>query len=372
MEFKYSFLCLIRSKSYLFFALAFPILLSTFFNAVFGGDLLADFNPIPVAIVEESSFAQPLFVDTLHALADLDEPIIEIIPAGSIEEATTMLASGDIAGLFILSGDIELVVANTGLNQSILQNISNEFLRRSATIGDIAAERPDLVFEIVAQINAGLDINQDAPGLQADLFVYYFYALLAMVSFMGAQVGFQVSISVQASVSPLAARRSISPTRKITVIANGFLAALLVHFLVTIVSVAYLIFVLGINFGQNLPLVLLVCLVGSLAGVSFGILIATVMKGKPNVREAAVTAISFVFWAASGLFQTEIRRAVRNAAPILDRLNPTTLMSDAFASLVIYDHLNHYFQSLLILLAMSACFLLISAVVLRRTRYAES
>jgi len=372
MEFKYSFLCLIRSRSYLFFALAFPILLGTFFNAVFGGDLLADFSPIQVAIIEEAGFAQPLFTDTLRALTDLEEPIIEIIPAESPEEAETLLAGGDVSGVFILGDDIELMVANIGLNQSILQTISNEFLRRSATIGDIAAERPDIVLDIVEQINAGLDINRDAPGLEIDLLVYYFYALLAMVSFMGAQVGFQVSISVQASVSPLAARRSISPSRKISIVISGFLAGLLVHFLVTIVSVAYLIFVLGVNFGQNLPLVLLVCLVGSLTGVSFGILIATVVKGKPNIREAVVTAISFVFWATSGLFQTEVRRAVRNSFPILDRLNPTTLMSDAFASLVIYDNLDHYIQSLLILLAMSACFLLVSAAVLRRARYAES
>ncbi|MCL2401442.1 MAG: ABC transporter permease [Oscillospiraceae bacterium] len=371
MRFKYSLLTLLRSKSYLFWTLAFPIILGTFFNVAFSGDLMANFEPIPIAVVEESG-VNTMFNEILHQLADGETPMLRIVPATSLYEAETLLIGGEITGLFVLREDIELMVTRTGINQSILQTISNEFVRRSATITDIAAERPDLVMDIVAQMNAGIDVNQGTAGLGTDIVIYHFYALLAMVCFMGSQAGFKVSIDVQAGVSPLAARRSVAPTKKMALVVNEFFAAVLIHGVITFISVAYLVFILGINFGQSLPLILLVCFVGSLAGISFGMLMATVLKGKENVREATMTAITFVFYAAAGLFQSQIRLMVRNAAPIADRINPITLISDAFASLVIYDTLDRYFRSLLILLAMSALFLVVSAAVLRRARYADS
>jgi ABC-2 type transport system permease protein len=372
MRFKYSLLNLLRSKSYLFWALAFPIILGTFFNVAFSTDVLSIFEPIPIAIVEEDGTVHTMFNEILHELSLGEEPLLEIIHVTSVYEAETLLESREITGLFILREEIELVVTRTGINQSILQNISNEFVRRIATITDIAAERPDLVMDIVAQMNEGIDVNHGTAGLGTNLIIYHFYALLAMVCFMGAQAGFKVGIDVQAGLSPLAARRSVAPTKKTTIVVNEFLAAVLIHSVVTFISVAYLVFVLGINFGQSMPLMLLVCLVGSLVGVSFGILIATVMKGKENIREATMTGISFVFYAAAGLFQSQIRLVVRDASPILDRINPVTLISDAFTALVIYDTLDRYFQSLLILLAISALFLVVSAAVLRRARYADS
>lgn len=372
MQFKYNFLTLIRSKSYVFFALVFPLLLGTFFNLAFGDLELAEFNPIPVAVMQEDHTAQPMFADVLRSLGTGEDAILEIIPAASMEEAEELLLSGEIYGVFALDAEAELVVSRSGMNQSILQSISNEFLRRSAVIGDVAMESPEMAEAVLAQMETGLTINQDAAGFDTNFIIYMFYALLAMVCFMGSQVGFQVATEVQAQLSPLAARRTIAPTRKWSVVVNGFLSAILFHFIMTAIIMAYLIFILRVNFGQQLPFVLLACLVGTLTGVSYGMLIATVVKAKTNVKEAIMTGSSFVFWAASGLFAVDIRRAVRNAAPLLDRLNPTTLMSDAFATLVVHDHLGHYVQSLLILLAMSAVFLLVSAAALRGGHYAES
>jgi len=375
MQFKYNFLSLLRSRSYIFWALAFPLALATFFNFAFSGDAITGFSPIPIAIVQEDGAATAIFNDILHQLAYGDNAIVEIITTGgSMYEAESLLAGGTIEGIFILSNEVGLKVSATGVRlfQSILQTIAHEFTMNFEIISNVMANQPHMLAAVVAQLAEGIDVNQATSPIGTNLVIYHFYVLLAMVCFMGAQAGVTVATSVQARTSALAARRSVAPTSKLSLVTNAFLSTIIFQVLAVFITLFYVNFILGINFGDQIPLLLLACLVGSIVGVSFGMFIGTIVKGSENIKVAVVTAISFVLYAASGLFSSGLRIMVRDALPIADRINPMTLLSDAFVSLVIFDDFSFFFQTLAILMATSVGFVVLSAAILRRSRYADS
>jgi len=371
MQFKYNFLSLLRSRVYLFWTLAFPIVLGTLFFFAFGNNSLEfDFEPIPITIVQQDD-SGAAFVNMLNELSQGDNPLINIIEAVHLQEAETLLANGVIDGFFILSDEIELIVLNSNnfvsqLNRSILLTMTNEFSRTYEVIENISEENPTMIFEILEQMRSGIEINRGTPRLEVDTNIYHFYALLAMVAFMGSQLGTRVGMMLKTGETTLAARLFVAPTRKIKVVINSFLASLVVHMILIAIVLFFLIFVLGINFGNQLHFTLLTCLMGSLAGISFGMLIAIVVKGKEGFKDGVATAISFVFYATGGLFSSQLRLIARRAIPVIDYINPISLISDAFTSSILFDTYDVYIRTIVTLFVMTIGFLIISAVALRR------
>ncbi len=374
-SYKYWLFALIRNKEQIFWSLFFPILLGTFFYYAFGALGEAEnFTQIPVAIVEETESSQltESFHEMITELSKGDDALIKPEYL-SLTDAKERLADGEIVGIFQLTDDIRLIVGEEGVNQSILQLISDRFLQISSTLSHIASARPDLLEQAMSNIYNDIAINQEITigRGETNIIVYYFYVLLAMACFNGAHCGLQQIIGIQADISPLAARRSISPTKKINMIIADFLAGVTVQFLLVLVSILYFVFVLNINFGDQLSMVVLTSLIGCFVGVSFGTFFGAVIKADIKVREGLLTGISLLLYFLSGLMSINIRMSIRESAPILDSLNPVTLLSDAFYSLSVYGTYDHYLSIFIKLVMMIVFFCVISAVALRRKRYAS-
>ncbi|MCL2350516.1 MAG: ABC transporter permease [Defluviitaleaceae bacterium] len=376
MQFKYNFLGFLRNKSFLFWTLAFPILLATFFHFAFGGGLLAEVEPVPIVILQEND-THAILNEVLQSISNGENAVVEIIPAQNIGEAEQLMLDGEIDGIFVLGYEVELVVSGLGggirrINQSILQSIANEYMWQSAVITAVAAENPAAIPAIIQELTTGINILNQTERPEANLVTLLFYALLAMVCVMATQVGISAGSAIQAGQSALAARRTVAPTTKASLVLNTFLAASAIHAIVTGIVMAYITLVIGISFGDQLHLVLLMCLVGTIMGASLGLFIAAVVKGKESFKESIATAVTFVLMGAGGLFSADIRIAVRNMVPAFDRFNPIALISDGFTSLMLFDTLDFFFTNILILLGISAVLIVVSAAILRRGKYADS
>lgn len=58
----------------------------------------------------------------------------------------------------------------------------------------------------------------------------------------------------------------------------------------------------------------------------------------------------------SGLFINTIKNDVEQVCPIINRINPAVVLSDAFYALDIYDTYDRYFKNIIILLIFTAIF----------------
>jgi ABC-2 type transport system permease protein len=209
-----------------------------------------------------------------------------------------------------------------------------------------------------------------ASTSEGDVIVTYFYALLAMTCLMGSTVSVYEISKLQANLSALAARVNCSPVQKFMMFLYNISAMVLFQMVVIIIVLAYVMLILGIDFGNRTGYVILTCLIGSVTGVFFGT--ATGVLGKSEGVKMAITIGGTLFGSfLAGLNAPMIKYFVQENVPIVSWINPASLITDAFYSLYYYDDLSRFFINITVLLVISALFCTITCLALRRRTYAS-
>ena len=141
----------------------------------------------------------------------------------------------------------------------------------------------------------------------------------------------------------------------------------------TLVGVAllilFLILALKVNFGTNLGLVILLAMIGNLAGTSLGVLIASCFKVSEGTKTGITISVSMILSVLSGMMGVTLKYLIDKNAPIINRMNPNNLITDGFYSLYYYNTLDRYWSDILNLLIFSIICLVISFISLRREKY---
>ena len=211
-----------------------------------------------------------------------------------------------------------------------------------------------------------------APGrADTESWVIYYYALIAMASLFGGFWGIKEITDIQANLSPQGARLNVAPVGKLKMLVYSFPAAILIQFLSCVVLVIYLEVVLGVHFGDQILFILIACLAGSMAGVTFGAMIGAAIKGGEGIKTAVLLVTSLLLSFLSGLMVADVKYIVVHAVPAMAWLNPANLISDAFYALYYYTSYAKFFENIGLLLGFSAVFTLIVYLITRRQRYAS-
>ena len=114
---------------------------------------------------------------------------------------------------------------------------------------------------------------------------------------------------------------------------------------------------------------LIISLFGSLIGVSIGIFVGSLSKIGEGIRISIILAISMVCSFLSGLMNSSVKDLVEKHAPIINRINPAALISDAFYCINVYADPVRYYRNLITLASMSIVLVLASFLMIRRNRY---
>ena len=154
---KYQFLQTIRSRSIMFWALAFPLILGTLFYVSFGNTGLAgtgetDWEPVPVAIVTvDSSSANA--ASFLTFLNETDQDMIDIHSYKTEKAAKKALRREEISGIYYVKSVPSLTIASNGINQSILSSLLDSYEKNADMIRDIATQHPEKLSDALASLN---------------------------------------------------------------------------------------------------------------------------------------------------------------------------------------------------------------------------
>lgn len=114
---------------------------------------------------------------------------------------------------------------------------------------------------------------------------------------------------------------------------------------------------------------LLISLFGSLIGVSMGLFIGSLGKLNEGGKVGIMLAVSMSCCFLSGLMNGTMKDVVEKHAPIINRINPAALISDALYCINVYDDSYRYYRNLVTLIIMSAVLVLASFLIIRRERY---
>ena len=372
---KYRFIQTVRDYPIMFWALAFPLILGTFFYFSFGSaglDGTGDYewDPIKVAIIEEDLSSKN--AESFQAfLEELDPDTLDIQDISSESDAIKALKEETILGIYYVDDTPSLSVGKNGINESILSSLLKNYNQNAAMIQKIAMTHPE---KMGAAIEAMKDYhpetrNESLGGKTLDPNVQYFFALIAYACLSGAFLGVRSSLDSQANLSALGARRSITPTHKLKLILIDMTVLFIIHFINILVLNLYLIKVLGISLGDNIGALLIVDFMGSMIGVNLGIAFGCLSKLSTDMKLGLTVAITLIPGFLAGLMFGNMKNIIELHCPIINRLNPAAVLSDAFYCMSVYNDAHRFARSIGILAIMSALFLFIAYLGIRRERY---
>ncbi len=370
--FNYQFKTLVRSKEMWFWSLIFPLVLATFFNLAFSNmSSGTSFSSVNIAVVNNEEFQQENhFKELIEQLSQDNDDKIFNVKYIDEKEAQDLLKNNEISGYIIVQDNINLVFKNVGFNQTIVKSVVDSYYQTMSVMKNVYKHNPEAIKDGVLELlGEKHNFLKDTSNNDVDVMVSYFYALIAMVCLYGANFSvFMVSQS-EANLSKKGARTSVAPTHKFKVIAASLLIALIIHYLEVLLLLAYLTFVLGINFGNQIIPILILTFFGCIAGSTLGIIVSYTNRKKEEVKIAITMSIIMFLSFLSGLMIFNIKYLVAQHVPILGYINPATMISDALYSLYYYETYEQFIFNVVSLIIFSVIMIIISYMFMRRKKY---
>lgn len=368
--FKYDFRQCVRQKEIIFWLIFFPIILGSFFKVAFSElyDKTVKFNAIPIAVVETEKNA--VFDQVIEQVSTGDDALFKVTRT-DMKDAENLLKDGKITGI-ISTGDLSAEFSSSGIEQTIVRSFIRQYKTQEKIITDTAKNSPEKLESVISALSAEVESNTDIPfSDDLDNTVQYFYNLLAMVALFGSMSGIFVAINNQGNLSALGARKCCSPENKLTSIVAGLSAYCVVQTICMIVAVSFLAFVLKIDFGGRLGFVYLSSIIGGFMGVAMGFFVGSFGRLSEGMKMGIILTVSMLSCFLSGLMIGNIKALIAEYAPIVNKINPASVISDSYYCLAIYDDYSRYIQKIILMLIMTVLFTLGGFILTRRRKYAS-
>ena len=353
-HFVYTFKILFRDRMLIFWTFAFPLVLGTFFQLAFSGiESGEQFKAVDIALVGESQWKS-----VYDALSDPDDQD-RLFNARYVSEqqAKDLLAEGEIAGYVLLADTPKVVVGGDGVGETILTAVTHQLLQTEKIL-QYGPEDPGAVLEKLQETPTLKDVS----GSRLSYTMIEFYTLIAMTCLYGGMLGM---VAMGYALQP---RVAVSPLPKGRVVLGGVLAGYFIQLIGLALLFAYTVLALGVDYGTNLPRIILLALSGSLAGLSIGVAVAALVRAGETVKTGIIISVSMLGCFFAGMMGITMKYVIDSHIPLLNRLNPAAMITDGFYALYTYDTPDRYFLNLFSLLIFSGVLLLLSAVGLRRRK----
>ena len=129
-------------------------------------------------------------------------------------------------------------------------------------------------------------------------------------------------------------------------------------------------YIFKVPVGNRIPEIILFVLIGNLFSMSLGALFGLFTKGDENQRDGKATGLIMMSVFLSGEMIVVLPGFLEKYCPIVNRLNPATIMNFAFFRLVNYSSLEGFWMNLIKIAGATVVFLTIAILKLRREKYA--
>lgn len=385
-NFKYSLKTLLRNKILLFWTFAFPIILGLFFHMAFSDiEKNEQLDIINIAVVEEETTEQNQFIkENLAYLGDeKNENRLFKITYSTEKEAKKLLEEKKITGyLNLQKEDVKITVSSTGVNETIFKSAIDEMRSYQEMIAQVATYKiedlyahdysinyekfyEDIAKEI--QESAGTINDQSSKSLSYTMIEYY--TLIAMACLYGGTLSMFITNKKLANMNEVGKRTAISAIHSGKLLLGSLLASYIVQLFGLAILFLFTIFILKVDYGTNLPYMIMLACCGSLAGLTLGVAVATLTKANENAKTGILIAITMFGCFLSGMMGITMKYIVDKNIPILNKINPAGMITDGFYALYHYDTMDRFLGNIMSLLIFSIVMIAISYRGLRRKRY---
>ena len=385
-NFKYAFKILSKNKMLLFWTFAFPIILGTFFSMAFSNiETNEKLSIIPIAMVDTETLKENKIVgEAFKILGDeTNENQLFKIEYTNEDKEKDLLEKEQLDGYILLEEKTKVIVRASGINETILKYVTEEILSNQKLGEQIAKKKMEemplssvgenfyqnLYAEITKMLENGQENVKDISSSNLSYTMIEYYTLIAMTCLYGGILGMVAVNQNLANMSSAGKRISISPMKKGHLLFTSILASFLTQLIGVALLFFYTIFVLHVDYGNNIPLIILLAIVGSLAGLSLGVVLAASLKANENTKTGIVISITMAGCFLAGMMGITMKYIIDKNLPFLNKINPANLITDGFYSLYYYNTLDRYLGNIIGLLIFSFILFGIAGYHLRRQQY---
>ncbi len=381
---KYSLKILFRSKQLIFWTFAFPIILGLFFNMAFKDiEKNEKLDIIDIAVVNNSYYKNDdILKKSLKELGNKkSKNQIFNIKYTSLSKSKKLLSSDKIIGyLLINENGTNITVKRSGIDETIFRfvidevNITKEIFKNVIKNYNVASyqntniDYKKIYNDVLQMMNKKSNIK-DISSENLSYTMIEYYTLIAMACLYGGIISMYITNKRLANMNSVGKRTSTSCINKGSMLLSSLLASYIVQLLGLLLLFIFTIFIINVDYGTNLLYVLLISLVGSFAGLSFGVFVATTFKKNETVKIGILISITMLFCLLSGMMGITLKYVIDKNIPILNIINPASMITDGFYSLYYYDTINRFRFDIISLIMFSIIMILISYKRLRREKY---
>lgn len=386
-NFKYAFITLFKNRMLIFWTFAFPIILGTLFKMAFSNISENEkLDIIDIAIIQNEDLEEnKIYKTAFEDLSDEEnEDRLFNTKYVSEEEADRMLENDEIIGYMKLEEDTpKLTFKASGIDQTIFKYVTEKIMQKSDIISNLSeyeirkeiesgnynVNYEEIINKVIESTNEDNVKLKNTANENLDFMMIEFYTLIAMTCLYGGMLGIVAINQTLANMSNKGKRVSVSPTRKGIIVLSSLLGSFIVQLIGVAILFAYTIFVLKVDYGENLGLVTLLAVVGSFAGLAMGVAVGTLFKTNENAKTGILLAFTMLGCYLSGMMGVSMKYIIDKNVPIINKINPASMITDGFYSLYYYDTLDRYWLNIASLLIFAFLLIACSFFSLRRQKY---
>lgn len=386
-NFKYAFKTLFKNRMLIFWTFAFPIILGTLFNMAFSnienGEKLDIIN---IAIINNDDFENnEAFKASFEELSDENnEDRLFNTQYTTEEKAKELLDNGEIVGYMKLKEDKPILTfATSGINETIfkyvteeieqtsdiIKNLSETETQKQITSGNYNINYEEIYNKVIELAKEDEVKLKNISNSNLSYTMIEFYTLIAMTCLYGGMLSMGSINQTLANMSNKGKRIAVSPTKKGTIILSSLLASYIAQLIGLAILFVYTLFVLKVDYGDNTCLIMLLAMIGSFAGLTLGTFVGTLFKTNENAKTGILIALTMFWCYLSGMMGITMKYVVDKNVPIINKINPASMITDGLYSLYYYDTFDRYWFNIISLLIFAFVLMLISFFSLRRQKY---
>lgn len=386
-NFKYAFKTLFKNRMLIFWTFAFPIILGTLFNMAFSNiENSEKLDIINIAIINNDDFENnEAFKASFEELSDENnEDRLFNTQYTTEEKAKELLDNGEIVGYMKLKEDKPILTfATSGINETIfkyvteeieqtsdiIKNLSETETQKQITSGNYNINYEEIYNKVIELAKEDEVKLKNISNSNLSYTMIEFYTLIAMTCLYGGMLSMISINQTLANMSNKGKRIAVSPTKKGTIILSSLLASYIAQLIGLAILFVYTLFVLKVDYGDNTCLIMLLAMIGSFAGLTLGTFVGTLFKTNENAKTGILIALTMFWCYLSGMMGITMKYVVDKNVPIINKINPASMITDGLYSLYYYDTFDRYWFNIISLLIFAFVLMLISFFSLRRQKY---
>ena len=334
--FKYVIKRAILNKESLFWVLIFPFFLSTIFGIVFTRmDNNTELSPIPIMVEDRT------YKEILNQIDLDDKKIFDIKDYKNPDQA---LESGKVEA--VIKGDLrkpKLVIKNDTVNTAIVHGVVSQINHMGLSVGQLMKnpENRSKVEAILKDLRGNNDFEfENALNLKNKSGItIYIYSLLAMICLGASTFGVATVEGLRLdSDMDTSKRLGASPVPRIKHLIADFAGYLVITSLNTILLYIYIRYVMNTDFAGSQAQIIFGLLIGNVMAMAMGMFIALSTRMGTNAKFGLSAGIYVFSSVLAGMMNPSVAGYISNNIPVLNYINPATVLTRMFTALYLSDN----------------------------------